>query len=375
MITSPPYFQLSFCKLRTHQWCFLLFNVLLFHALLFGADFVEEYLLQPFPGTYTDAKVLEVRERARKLDMTAERDNISQQYSISNPQACSGQDIFLLALIFSAPDSAHHRETIRTTWANRTHVQDFLIRTLFVLGSPPSLSTQSAIVREAEIHGDIIQGHLIDSPSNLTPKTLLATQWVVTYCPFARFILHANETAFVNLMALGDYLLTLRRHPEDLYIGRVVHQEMPERDPNSPHFLSPNQYRDKYFPDYCAGSAFVLSQDVARKVIVASAEVRYPVPYDVFVGICAQKAGVVPTHSARFSGGRHIRYNACCYRFIFSSASVGDDELASIWKDLREERTCSLLETYYGLVACKALTYLDKFSFNTGTIEDADSHG
>ncbi|KAJ8339137.1 hypothetical protein SKAU_G00359230 [Synaphobranchus kaupii] len=368
--------QLSFCKLRTHQWCFLLFNVLLFHALLFGADFVEEYLLQAFPGTYTDLKVLEVRERARKLDMTTARGNISQQYTINYPEACSGQDVFLLVLIFSAPDNAHRREAIRRTWANRTHVQECLIRTLFVLESPRSLSTQATVLREAELHSDIIQGRLIESPGNLTPKTLLAMQWVVTYCPFARFILQANETAFVNLMALGDYLLTLRRHPEDLYIGRVVHQEMPDREPNSPHFLSPNQYRDKYFPDYCTGSAFVLSQDVARKVIVASEEVHFPVPYDVFIGICVRKAGVVPTHSARFSGERHIRYNACCYQFIFSSANVGDDQLDSIWQDLRDERSCSLLETYYGLVACKALTYLDKFSFfNTGTISDADSNG
>ncbi|XP_061118005.1 beta-1,3-galactosyltransferase 9 [Conger conger] len=368
--------QLSCCKLRTHQWCFLLFNVLLFHALLFGGDFVEEYLLQAFPGTYTDVKVLEVRERARKLDLSGARDNLSQQYYVSNAQACHGQDLFLLALVFSAPGNARRRDTIRATWGNRTHIQDFLIRTLFVLGSPPSLSTQAAVLREAELHGDIIQGRLIESPSNLTPKTLLAMQWVVTYCPFARFILHANETAFVNFRALGGYLLTLRRHPEDLYIGRVVHQEMPDRDPKSPHFVSPGQYHDKYFPDYCAGPAFVLSQDVARKVIVASAEVRSPVPYDVFLGICAHKAGVVPTHSARFSGERHIRYNACCYRFIFSSASVGDEELAAVWPDLREERSCSMLETYYGLVACKALTYLDKFSFfSTETVKDGDSHG
>ncbi|XP_036384584.1 putative UDP-GlcNAc:betaGal beta-1,3-N-acetylglucosaminyltransferase LOC100288842 [Megalops cyprinoides] len=368
--------QLSFCKLRTHQWCFLLFNVLLFHALLFGADFVEEYLLQPFPGTYTDVKVLEVRERARKLDLTMARANISRHYSISSAEACSGQDVFLLVLIFSAPEHTTRRELVRSTWANRTRVQGFAIQTLFVLGSPRSLSIQTAVLREAELHGDIIQGHTIESPANLTPKTILAMQWVVTYCPFARFILQANETAFVNTLALGEYLLTLRRHPEDLYLGRVVHQEAPNRDPSSPHFLSSSQYPDKYLPDYCMGSAFVLSQDVARKVYVASVELLAPLPYDVFTGLCARKAGVVPTHSARFSGGRHIRYNTCCYRFIFSSADVGEDQLPSIWQDLREGSSCTLLETYYGLVACKALTYLDKFSFfSTGSINDADSHG
>ncbi|KAJ8339064.1 hypothetical protein SKAU_G00358500 [Synaphobranchus kaupii] len=240
LVASSSSFELSFRMPRTHLQGFLPSKVLLFHTLLFGADFVEEYLLQPFPGTYTHAKALEVRQRARKLDTTTARGNVFQQYTVNTPQARSRQDIFLLVLAFSGPDNAHRREAIRRT---RTHVQEFLIRTLFVLGSPRSISTQDTV----------------------------------------RFIFQANETGF---------------------------------------------------------------------------------------------AGVVPTHSARFFGERHIRYNACCYQFIFSSANVGHDQLDSIWQDLRDERSCSLLETYYGLVACKALTYLDKFSFfNTGTIRDADSNG
>ncbi|KAL7844876.1 hypothetical protein SRHO_G00234150 [Serrasalmus rhombeus] len=57
-------------RLQTHQWCFLLCNVVLFHALLFGGDVVEEFLLQSSPAAYTDRSVLELRERARKLDLS-----------------------------------------------------------------------------------------------------------------------------------------------------------------------------------------------------------------------------------------------------------------------------------------------------------------
>ncbi|XP_018605771.1 putative UDP-GlcNAc:betaGal beta-1,3-N-acetylglucosaminyltransferase LOC100288842 [Scleropages formosus] len=355
---------MSFCRLRTHQWCFLLFNVLLFHALLFGADFVEEYLLQPAPRTYMDAKVLEIREQARKLDMNAVRANDTHWYVISNPRVCTDQDVFLLTLVFSTPENSSRRENIRGTWANRTHVQGFLVQTLFLLGSSHSPTTQAAIMVESKHYADIIQGWFIDSHKNLISKTVLAMQWAVTYCPFARFILITDESAFINILALGEYLLTLRRHPEDLYMGRVVHQDMPDRDPRSTRYVSPNQYSHKYFPDYCAGLAFVVSQDVARKVYVASSGVVAPVPYDVFVGLCAQRAGVVPTHSFRFSGERHIHYNICCYRFLFSSADVGTSELPLIWNDLQSKGNCSMLVTYYGLVKCKVLTYLDKLSFS-----------
>ncbi|CAK6976067.1 beta-1%2C3-galactosyltransferase 9 [Scomber scombrus] len=358
--------QFSLCKLRTHQWCFLLFNVLLFHALLFGADLVEEYLLQPTPGIYTDGAVVDVREKARKLDLSNARENVSQAYPIPNPNACRNSDLFLLTLIFSSPANITQRDTVRRTWANQTHIQGFPVQVLFFLGSTPTSAAQEALMRESDHHGDMVQGHAVTDSSlrGPTERTVLALRWVITFCPVARFVLLTQDSVFVNLPAIGGYLLGLHRHPEDLYLGRVIQRDSPDRNPSSPGYLPPALYPEKYLPEYCDGTAFVLSQDVVRKVYVASAAVRAPVPADVFVGLCAQKAGVAPTHSARFSGRKHIRYNACCYRYLFSSAGMKSQELETVWADLGQKGgRCSLLKTYYGLVRCKALTYLDKLSF------------
>ncbi|CAL8326468.1 unnamed protein product [Boreogadus saida] len=358
--------QISLCRLRGHQWCFLLFNVLLFHALLFGADLVEEYLLQPTPGVYTDALVLDVRERARKLDMDPARDNVSQAYPIPNPRACLNADLFLLALVLSSPANGSQRDAVRRSWANQTRVQGFPLRTLFFVGSGQSAAAQEAVVRESERHGDLVQGNAVADSSPRGPKeeTVLVLRWVVAFCPGARFVLLTRDSVFVNLPALGGYLLGLHRHPEDLYLGRVIQMEAPNRDPARPGYLPASLYPDRYLPDYCAGAAYVLSQDVVRKAYVASEAIRAPVPADVFVGLCARKAGVVPSHSARFSGDKHIRYNQCCYRYQFSSAGMDGEELAAVWDDLGPtDAGCSLMKTYYGLVACKVLTYLDKMSF------------
>ncbi|KAF7650881.1 hypothetical protein LDENG_00119190 [Lucifuga dentata] len=360
--------QCSLCKLRTHQWCFLLFNVLLFHALLFGADFVEEYLLQPTPGVYTDGMVVEVREKARKLDLSSAKENISQAYPITNPDACLNSNLFLLTVVFSSPANVTQRDAVRRSWANQTQVQGFPVRILFFLGLTQTSTAQEALVKEFNLHGDMVQGHAMADSSlrGLTERTMLALSWVITFCPVARFVLLTKDSVFVNLPALGGYLLGLHRHPEDLYLGRVIQRDSPDRDPTSPGYLPHAVYPDKYLPDYCVGTAYVLSQDVVRKVYVASAGVHAPLPADVFVGLCAQKAGVAPTHSARFSGEKHIRYNACCYRYLFCSAGIGSKELETVWVDLgQKDERCSLLETYYGLVTCKALTYLDKLSFKS----------
>ncbi|XP_039634972.1 putative UDP-GlcNAc:betaGal beta-1,3-N-acetylglucosaminyltransferase LOC100288842 [Perca fluviatilis] len=358
--------QCSPCKLRTHQWCFLLFNVLLFHALLFGADFVEEYLLQPTPGVYTDGLVVDVREKARKLDLSNVRENVSLAYPITNPDACRNSNLFLLTLVFSSTANITQRDAVRRTWANQTLIQGFPMRILFFLGSTETSAAQKALMIESDLHGDMVQGHAVSDSSlrGPTERTVLALRWVIAFCPVARFVLLTKDSVFINLPAIGGYLLGLHRHPEDLYLGRVIQRDSPDRDPNSPGFLPPALYPDKYLPEYCEGTAYVISQDVVRKVYVASAAVRAPVPADVFVGLCAQKAGVAPTHSSRFSGEKHIRYNACCYRYQFSSAGMESHELDIVWADLGQKgEQCSLLKTYYGLVTCKALTYLDKLSF------------
>lgn len=357
--------QCCLCKLRTHQWCFLLFNVLLFHALLFGGDFVEEYLLQPTPGIYTDGSVADVREKARKLDLSNARENVSQAYPIANPDACRNSDLFLLTLVFSSPANVTQRDAVRGTWANQTLIQGFPVQLLFFLGSTQTSDAQEALMKEADQYGDMVQGHAVADSSfrGPTERTVLALRWVITFCPLARFVLLTKDSVFINLPAIGGYLLGLHRHPEDLYLGRVIQRESPDRDPSSPGYLPPVLYPDKYLPEYCDGTAYVLSQDVVRKVYVASPAVGAPVPADVFVGFCAQKAGVAPTHSARFSGEKHVRYNICCYRYLFSSAGMASHELERVWADFGQKSgKCSLLKTYYGLVSCKALTYLDKLS-------------
>ncbi|XP_053138363.1 beta-1,3-galactosyltransferase 9 [Hemicordylus capensis] len=353
--------QLLFCRLRTRQWCFILFNIILFHILLFGADLVEEYFLRALPTTYTDVKVLEARERARKLDMSPRKTGISKGYVLTSSEACSREEIFLLVLVFSSPENSSRRDTIRETWANLTHIRGYRTLVLFALGKPSSEATQLEVIKEWQKHRDLVEGVLLDSPENQTLKTTMVVEWTITFCPRARFILKADEEMFVNLPSLVEYLLSLRTHPEDIYLGRVVHQEMPNREPGSRGFVPLQKYPEKFYPDYCSATAFVISQDVARKIYVTSGEVPLSLPPGVFVGICTRNAGVVPVHSSRFSGKRHIRYNRCCYKFIFTSSVLRDGQLAQEWEEMSTSKDCTLLETYYGLVSCKVMTYLDGF--------------
>ncbi|XP_051022432.1 beta-1,3-galactosyltransferase 9 [Acomys russatus] len=306
-------------------------------------------------------KILEIKNKARKLNMDSLRSNPSKYYVLSQPEVCSGKTIFLLALIFSSPGNGTRRELIRKTWGSVTSVQGYPILTLFALGMPALVTTQEGIDVESQKNNDIVEGLFLDSSENRTLKVISMTRWAVAFCPNALFILKADEEMFINLPGLVDYLLNLKGHLEGIYLGRVVHQDMPNRDPHSQEFVPLSDYPEKYYPDYCSGEAFIMSQDVARMVYVVVNEVPIVVPADVFVGLCAKSVGLVPIHSSRFSGERHVTYNRCCYKFIFTSSGATDAETALAWKEMNDGKECSLLESYYSLISCKLLTYLRSF--------------
>ncbi|XP_018429436.1 PREDICTED: putative UDP-GlcNAc:betaGal beta-1,3-N-acetylglucosaminyltransferase LOC100288842 [Nanorana parkeri] len=355
--------KVALCRLRTHQWCFILFNIALFHALLFGTEFMEEYFLQAVPFSYSDEKFVEIRERARMLDMHLLKDNISRSYAVSGSEVCSRQEVYLLLVIYSSPENKTRRERIRNTWGNTTSVQGYVVTRVFMFGRADSEIVQSDIFNESQVHQDIVQGGFLETYTKETTKTIMMMEWIVTFCPNARFILKADQEMFVNVRSLAGYLLNLESRMDDIYIGRVIYHSVPDRDPQSPNFVPISAYSQTYYPDFCSGSAMAISQDVLRKMYLISGKVNALLPSEVFIGICAQWAGVTPIQSSRFSGSKHIRYNRCCYQVIFSSSNLDDMELSTVWKDLKDSNECSKLETYYGLVSCKVWSYLDQFKY------------
>ncbi|XP_005161047.2 beta-1,3-galactosyltransferase 9 isoform X2 [Danio rerio] len=178
-------------RLQTHQWCFLLCNVILFHALLFGGDIVEEFLLQSSPAAYTDRFVLEVRERARKLDLTDPRVNTSQLYPINTEPCLPHLDLLILTVVLSSPGNSSQREAVRNSWANQTVVHNVAVRTVFFLGASPLGAELGVIKEESERYGDIVQfeGGISrgDWQGGHWDQVKMALKWILHFCPQPRF--------------------------------------------------------------------------------------------------------------------------------------------------------------------------------------------
>lgn len=211
-------------------------------------------------------------------------------------------------------------------------------RTLFVLGAPTAPSEQPALRAEAERHGDLLQGAFADTYANLTRKTAFLLRWATSRCPAAPFILKADDDVFVNLPALTNYLASFRRAPPRLYLGRIHWWVRPQRDPRGRHHVPAAVYPAATFPLYCSGTAYVLSGEAAAAVLAAAPRVPFVAPEDVWVGLCAQRAGLAPRHSARMAGSARFPLDGCCYgEVLFSSHGLGPGELRRVWGLLQGE--------------------------------------
>uniref|UniRef100_UPI00398F692F beta-1,3-galactosyltransferase 9-like n=1 Tax=Pristiophorus japonicus TaxID=55135 RepID=UPI00398F692F len=336
---------------------------------------VEEWALSPSAGRPLSADAGRLRRAAAALDGGSLRAEAPRLYRLANSGACQevgeggggaggggggGGAVFLLGFVTSKPSHSESRAAIRESWGSVTSVRGRRVKTLFALGLPESEEEQRAVAREAERHRDVVQGLFADTYLNLTLKTIMATRWFVTYCPSAEFLLKVDDDVFLNYRNLVGRLAGLGAGPEDLYLGRV-HRNVPvDRDPASLYYTPRWAFLEDTYPNYCSGTSYVLSRQAARKVYVAALSLPLLSIEDVFVGLCAHRVGVQPTHTADMSGGPRFWPGRCCYKSILSSHHLGPQELRAAWGQVDDGRDCSALGRLAGIFVCKLLNLVDQ---------------
>ncbi|XP_040607042.1 lactosylceramide 1,3-N-acetyl-beta-D-glucosaminyltransferase isoform X2 [Mesocricetus auratus] len=233
------------------------------------------------------------------------------RYLINHKEKCQAQDVLLLLFIKTAPANYDRRSAIRKTWGNENYVQSQLnanIKILFALGTPAppkGEELQKKLNWEDEVYKDIIQQDFVDSFYNLTLKLLLQFSWTNTFCPHAKFLMTADDDIFIHMPNLIEYLQGLEQiGVQDFWIGHVHRGSPPIRNKRSKYYVPYEMYQWPAYPDYTAGAAYVISSDVAAKVYEASQMLNSSLYIDdVFMGLCANKMGIVPQNHVFFSGG------------------------------------------------------------------------
>lgn len=280
-----------------------------------------------------------------------------------SPLVCQRAKPYLMTMVTSAPANQRARQAIRDTWGGEVEVRGLRVMTLFIVGVPSDPALGKLLIVEARERGDLIQGRFLDTYSNLTLKTLSMLGWARRFCPQAHFVAKVDDDVLFNPSALL-YFLNKSKNPYehgDLYLGRVHTRVAPNRNPDSKHYVPAVAYSPSVFPDYCSGTAYVLSRSALLKVSLAAtaSALSTPLPLeDVFVGLCARAAGVLPSHCPLFSGGPAVPYGRCCYQAMVSVHKTAPRDMLRYWADVHSSPPCSWLSVRASLGLCKVRAML-----------------
>ncbi|KAE8603709.1 hypothetical protein XENTR_v10014438 [Xenopus tropicalis] len=289
----------------------------------------------------------------------------SYRYLINNRDKCQNEDVLLLLFVKTSPENRRRRNAIRKTWGNEDYIRSQYaanIKVVFALGieADPvkSHQTQKDLVIENKRFNDLIQQDFKDTFHNLTLKLLLQFGWVNSYCPSAKFIMSADDDIFVHTPNLVSYLKSLPIETQDFWIGRVHRGSPPIRSKTSKYYVPYEMYPWSSYPDYTAGAAYVVSKDVAAKVYEASQTLNTSLYIDdVFMGICANKMGVVPQYHVYFAGEGKAPYHPCIYNKMITSHGHLDD-LDYLWRQATDPNVKSLSAGVLGGAYCKLVNIM-----------------
>lgn len=205
-------------------------------------------------------------------------------------------DYFLVILVKS--DAAHLplRMAVRRTWGKVVHPN---IKVVFLLGYYSIV--QDLIDVEAKSEGDVLQGDFIDIYDNNINKTTMAYQWAVDNCINTQYLLFVDDDFFVNIININQYLLSLSsQETSQLFIGSIIYNGKPFRDKKSKWYITREEYPYRYYPDYPAGGAMLMSMSIAKRLKTAFPYVQFIHIDDCYLGLVAHQLKIRLQNEPRF---------------------------------------------------------------------------
>ncbi|XP_019403605.1 PREDICTED: N-acetyllactosaminide beta-1,3-N-acetylglucosaminyltransferase 3 [Crocodylus porosus] len=269
------------------------------------------------------------------------------------PGKCGGPEasrgVFLILAIKSAPANYERREIIRKTWGAERTYAGARIRRVFLVGTvldPREASKLDQLLQlEAAEHGDVLQWRFVDSFFNLTLKQVLFHTWLEARCPGVRFVFNGDDDVFAHTDNIVHYLQGMgdegsERH---LFVGQLITNVGPVRAKWSKYYVPEQVTAAKLYPPYCGGGGLVMSGFTTHAIYRESLNIEvFPID-DVYLGMCLEKAGLVPaSHMGIRTVGFHLpsaklaAFDPCYYKELLLVHRFVPYEMLVMWRALHQ---------------------------------------
>ena len=256
------------------------------------------------------------------------------------------------------------RKVIRQTWGGVTNYRGYNIKTLFIFGIHEDNNLNNQVKYELDRYSDVIHADFKEHYRALSNKTIMGLNWVHQYCPQAKFVLKTDDDAFNVPQRFVDFLVNVKL---DRFVGGYCFTVMPDRSPASKFYTPPEMYPFTYYPTYCSGPGYILSQSAIHDIVHVANNVRFLPMEDVFVGgLCRVSAGIpyIQIEGAVISKHAMTRCNTATW--AKNSHNTLPEEAEQIWKEnvlpaqtvkdcLLEHLKLTTAILIFGIVLCRVV--------------------
>lgn len=284
-----------------------------------------------------------IRETSYKLVQAYISLGIITTSSIA-PISCEDKYVYLLMVVPSAVANFEQRNAIRNTWGNVSNLHTTVLLK-FLLGKSTNAALQDIAVTESEIYNDIIFEDILETYENLTRKSIAMLRWASMHCRDVQYLLKVDDDIFLNLPRLLD---ELKKHQmKNAISGCKVMGSSPFRHSISKWSVSRAQYKEDYYPDYLAGTAYLISGDIIQNLYRATQKLPYFIFEDVYItGLCRQYIEASANGNSGFSCG--YRDQGPCgknFRYKITGHHYSPPEIERMWLELQDRwSNCRLVD-------------------------------
>ena len=212
------------------------------------------------------------------------------EFLINGSNICRSIDPFLIILVPSAPHKVKERLAIRDSWGRYSGDEKLSsphnaskVALAFLIGKDANYSTnEREQTFESEVFQDVVLGDFQDTYKNLTRKILMGLKWVTKFCSGAQYILKADDDSFIHIPRLIEML---KKNPAG-HSGSVygkLNSYSPVQRTEGKWNVTYEDYPLSIFPPYMSGGAYVLSGNIAGKLLAVSEYMPYLSVEDVFI--------------------------------------------------------------------------------------------
>lgn len=185
----------------------------------------------------------------------------------------SATDRSVVIIVLSSRGNFIRRKLVRQTYgsiksANNIHI----LGIVFLVGSMDSSGyfevDHSELEAENMEYGDLIMGDFVDTYRNLTRKTIMAYEWLTTFCCEAQLVLKTDDDIMVNVFRLTELLnsFSATEMTSSNIWCEIQNNETYITNELSQFYVPPFIFPNDVFPPHCGGSGYVTTMAVIHRI-------------------------------------------------------------------------------------------------------------